>query len=420
MRKNILSTLLFALLPLTCLWAQSSPYSLIGIGNFAPETFAPQQAMGGLGVAYGEFLTGNIKNPALLAKNKNTIFDAAAHARYVWMQDNSQAQEDFGANVDYFSLTLSISKRWSTAFGLMPYTQSNFRTRSVEFVEGTPFEVEYKYQSTGGINTLFWAHGVQLTKSLSVGVRANYMFGALESETQSMLYTADRDYQVVYYNRLNTKGWAVTPGVFWKKDLGAKKRLNIGATYTYRNELKTKRFESIEKRSEVGATITVDTLYEGQVGTITLPNQWALGMSIEEPNKWMIGVELSMEQWSDYRFLDENSNFNNTMQLTVGGVYTPNFRSVDSFFERVSYRVGLNYRQLPYQLGGNAVEEFGINFGMSMPVGVNPVRFTYLHWNIGLGQRGTVEKNGLQERFVQLGIGVSMNDLMWFKRPKYD
>lgn len=400
--------------------AQSSPYSLLGIGNFLPQNLAPQQAMGNLGTAYPEYLVSNIKNPAWLARNRNTIFDVATTGQYLWLVDEERSQTDFGMTVSYFSLTLALSKRWSTAVGLMPYTQSNYRTRTVEFVPNTPFEVEYTYQSSGGINTLFWGHGVLLGKSLYMGVRANYLFGAMESETQSMLLTANRDYQLVYYTRLNPKGWSFTPGLAWRQEIGRKKVLNVGATYSHSTTLRTNRFEAIERRSEVGSVTSVDTLFDAAAGSIVLPNQFSAGFSIELPSKWMVGVEMGWQQWENYRYLSEANTLKNTMSISVGGVYTPDFRSVDNFFQRISYRAGFQYQQLPYELAEKPVEEFGINFGISMPVGVSPVRFTYLHLNLGVGQRGHLERNGLQERFVRMQLAASLSDLMWFKRPKYD
>jgi hypothetical protein len=68
-------------------------------------------------------------------------------------------------------------------------------------------------------------------------------------------------------------------------------------------------------------------------------------------------------------------------------------------------------------LNNEHITEFGISFGMGLPIGS---RSGFSNANIGLeyGQRGTTNNGLIQESFFSLSIGLSLND-KWFTPRKY-
>ncbi|MEM9983315.1 MAG: hypothetical protein AAF734_12525, partial [Bacteroidota bacterium] len=142
------------------------------------------------------------------------------------------------------------------------------------------------------------------------------------------------------------------------------------------------------------------------------------GIAYEKRNRWAIAADFTWQPWQEYRESDEEAGLQNTIGVALGGQYTPDFGAVKGLFRRTTYRIGVRYQQLPIEVNGNQVNDVGINFGTSMPIGVNQLATTYLHLGFAVGQRGSLSENNLQERYIQFSLGASLSDLLWFRRPK--
>ena len=68
------------------------------------------------------------------------------------------------------------------------------------------------------------------------------------------------------------------------------------------------------------------------------------------------------------------------------------------------------------KINGSAIDEFGISFGLGLPVGQF---FSNANIGIEIGQRGTIDNNLIEEDFVNIQIGLSLND-RWFVKRKYN
>ena len=93
----------------------------------------------------------------------------------------------------------------------------------------------------------------------------------------------------------------------------------------------------------------------------------------------------------------------------------PQYDSFTSFFDRVTYRAGLKYIDGALQVNGQDIKDFGINFGLGIPVG----RISKVNIGLEFGQRGTNDFGLIKENYLNLMIGVSLNDL-WFIRSMYN
>ncbi|MDP5101128.1 MAG: hypothetical protein NWQ09_07365, partial [Nonlabens sp.] len=77
----------------------------------------------------------------------------------------------------------------------------------------------------------------------------------------------------------------------------------------------------------------------------------------------------------------------------------------------------MRYEQTGLMLENESITEFGMSFGMGLPIGS---RSGFSNANIGLeyGQRGTTSGGLIKENFFSLSIGLSLND-KWFTPRKY-
>ncbi len=164
-----------------------------------------------------------------------------------------------------------------------------------------------------------------------------------------------------------------------------------------------------------------DTVVFENNGTVTLPWKTGGGISIGQTRKWMIGADFTMQDWSQAQFFGTgDSSLQSSFKVALGGEWIPGYFS-RKLAEKISWRTGLYYQKTPYILANASISEVGFTFGMGIPLGFRPERKTLLFSNLNLGlsfgKRGTLESNLLKENFMQIRIGMNLNDRWFIKRP---
>ena len=181
----------------------------------------------------------------------------------------------------------------------------------------------------------------------------------------------------------------------------------------------------------VSSVDILDTLSEKfqQATNIRVPATLNIGIIASRGIKWKAGVDFKFQPWSKYRGYEDNSasSLNNSWRIAAGGEFLPNDKNFSKFFTRLKYRAGFNYTQTNIKINNQAINEFGINFGIGIPIIITTANdegllqkvYTYA-FNIGFeaGSRGTIEKNLVRENFYRLKFGISLND-RWFVKRKY-
>jgi hypothetical protein len=136
---------------------------------------------------------------------------------------------------------------------------------------------------------------------------------------------------------------------------------------------------------------------------------------------WFVGAEYTLQNTSEFSnpfYANQATAFENASQVSVGGFFIPNYRAFSGYFKRVVYRAGFNYSNTGLVIKGEPINEFGISFGLGLPVGT---RALFSNANVGIeyGQRGTTNQNLIQENFLTLNLSLSLN-ARWFRQRKYD
>jgi hypothetical protein len=81
----------------------------------------------------------------------------------------------------------------------------------------------------------------------------------------------------------------------------------------------------------------------------------------------------------------------------------------------MSYRVGIKYINSYLSLFGNDINEYGISFGFGFPIKRSQ---TELDLSFEIGRRGTTKDGLIQENYVNIIFGVSIDE-HWFHKRKY-
>ena len=132
---------------------------------------------------------------------------------------------------------------------------------------------------------------------------------------------------------------------------------------------------------------------------------------------WVAGIDYTTQDWEISKDpVSGNSLYKKREKFVVGGEITPDVASVNNYLKRITYRVGASYTKTPYFVQETQITDFGINFGLSVPV----VRFSSLDFGFQFGNRGTLSNNLIKENYFRVYFGVSFNDNRWFLRPKFN
>jgi hypothetical protein len=400
----------------------NTPFSYRGIGDLFGNALAHNQGMAGVGVSNPQYFYLNNQNPALLIYNRFTVFEGGFIGQYNTIKGNGPSEKSGDGNLNYLMMGFPVKMgKWSTSFGLAPFSGVNYRTNYTDAIEGSTNTVNVEETGTGGVNQVFWANGVALSKTLSVGLRATYLFSSIVNEYSNALTTDSSP--IVYlpsiYERTYIKDFNFSMGVSYHKDSLFNKnyRFNVGAVYTFKSKLNTEYFTRIERRNNSGNVIDSTTLINNVPGTITLPQSFTIGVSFGRAEKWMIGADYSYLKNSLFRdYFGNSQNGTDSWRMAIGGEITPDPMALSGYLKRMTYRTGVSLEQYPYLINGKPVNDFGINFGFTMPVN----RISSLDFAFKVGKRGTVQDHTIEENYFKVYFGVTINDQFWFIKRRFD
>lgn len=401
--------------------ASKSPISSQGIGDIHDLSLMNHEGMGGLGVSASSLWYLNNINPALLPDNNLTVFQAgfASESRSVFTADNSST--NVGGNLSYLATAFPIKRNvWTSAIGLFPYSTVEYDFTQSSVIPGTDNRAVVNNRGSGGLNQFYWSNGFRINKNFSFGVKASYLFSSITRE--NTVYPQDTSNVTVAFqsnlvDKLSVSDIRFSFGGVFKIDsvFNNRTNFNVGVVYELGSNVNSYQFLELEKRTLAGVSFE-DTVINDVQGNIYLPASLKVGVSLSRYNRWLVGVDVKRQTWSDFENFDgENDGLEDMMKIILGGEYIPDIASVSSYFKRISYRAGFIYTELPFVINGNQVNEIGINFGLSLPLG----RFSSIDMAFGYGRRGNIAETTIEEEVLRFGLGVTFND-QWFIRRKYD
>ena len=396
--------------------AAYTPFSAYGIGDYYGNGLVHNQGMGGVGISNPQSWYVNNQNPALLVFNTLTSFSAGYLVESRTIRNSSIKEKNTNGNINYLVLGLPIKRgKWTTSIGLMPYTNMNYKLTYPLQVENSTQTLNTTETGAGGVNQLSWSHGVAITRNISIGAKANYLFSSTDIINQ-----LDGSFPLSYHVRQHFSDFNFTGGLSIRKDSLTKKnhRLNFGLVYDFKTKIKTKYLESISLNGT-----PQDTLFNNVVGQTVLPQVISGGLSYGRPEFWTIATDFSFLDYTSFRDVSESIDgallreFETTKgwKWAIGGEITPDPLSVSSYLKRMTYRTGVSLEKYPYLINGNTLQDMSVNFGFSMPVS----RVSNLDFAVKYGQRGDIKTNTVSEKYFKVSLGITFND-QWFIKRRFD
>ncbi|WP_379088129.1 outer membrane protein transport protein [Pedobacter sp. UC225_65] len=413
-----------------------SPYSKFGVGNVKGSLLPQFRAMGGIstGVSQaGSFNNINIQNPASYGTITTVTLDMGMSGGYTELKNSSMKENSFNASLSHVALAFPIRNKAgftkaAISIGILPYSQLGYDFKNTSTIGGTPDNqktIDYKYTGEGGLTKAYIGYGRQFGDHLRVGVNLEYLFGSL-IESRSTEFQNDPG---ALSSRIQDKnsigGVNFSYGAQYDVRIDNKTTLVLGYSGSLNSALDSKRDRYVTQYnfsngSENPALDTLEKVENGKTN-MKLPLIHNFGFTLQKSNKWLIGADYRMGKWSDFSIANVNQNLQDTYGFSVGGQFTPDYSSISNYLKRVEYRLGFQYDKTYIQMNKQDVKQMAITLGLGLPLS-SYERGVIYKMNIAaeLGKRGNINNGLLQERYINIHLGFTLNDMRWFQRFKFD
>lgn len=413
-------TLLLFLVLGTQTYAQkytSSPYSYIGFGEMLSATTVENQAMGKMSM-YTDSIHLNLNNPSYLGKLRVTNYAVGLGSSYSSLVSDSQSSDNLSSRLEYIAISFPLAKKVGFSFGIMPFTAMDYRLYA-ESTDSDGTALDNVFTGSGNLNKLYFSLGKKLFSYLDVGASMYSNFGTISKERIQSIPdvfngTIDRRTSRLRGVNYNLSAHLQVP-------ISSKMDLYSSVIYTTVNDLSSENLKEIGTVNlENGTDIEVNavdlSLTNMDLTTLSLPSRTSFGLGLGVDKSWFLGAQYAISDLSllenDF-LIQSNVSYQKQSILSVGGFYIPSSSNFASYFQRSVYRAGISMENTGYVINGQEIKDFGLNFGIGVPVGG---MLSNLNASLSLGVRGTKDAGLIKENYIKLKLGLSLNDIWFAKR----
>ena len=391
----------------------SSPYSRFGLGDLQGNVFPVDNALGGGVTALSSSNSVNPSNPASYTsfRANSFLFSTGGLHNTTQIQNSTDKQVVNNSAFSHLTIAFPISSKLGASFGMLPYSNIGYTLNARD----TVVNADMIYTGDGGLSKVYFGGAYEPFKGFSLGINASYLFGGL-NRRKKLDYDDESFFDSRSNSSINLKGYYYELGLLYKKELANEKELSFGLTANNNSTLRAKRTNIVETISGPYEIVKDTASNVVEWGEVTLPNYISTGLMYRDGEKWLLIADYSMQNWADYTLLGESDDLSNSMRLSGGLQYTPEFNSVTKYYKRMQYRLGAAYSNTPLTLNDTQLKEMSVSFGFGIPVKKSRTKYDV---SFTLGQRGTTDNSLLKEQFVKFGLSVSY-DGIWFVKRKYD
>lgn len=405
-----------------------SPYSIIGVGDIIYSGNATTYSMGQTNQGIRSPYSVNILNPASYSAFYTTNIEAGATWSNGTFKGAANSTDVNNAWISYFNfgIPLSLKRGIGMSFGANPFSGVGYNIRSTVTIPQDTFNInaQNNFVGRGGLTRAYAGYGMRLHRNVSVGLNGNYVFGEITNTTQLLIpsqylmFNANEDKSVFIH------GWLLEAGIqvhdtftIQKKNVVKEYNWVLGGTISPETNLQAQQSYLLRSLPIGSSTGLKDTIYseKGTQGTVTAPLSWKAGFSFSRTDVWTLAADIKGTQWSNYRSFGGADSLRNSIGVSLGGSYCPDYKS-KNFMARLDYRLGGRYEQSSLNARGIGVDVLSLTAGIGIPMAKSRSKV-----NVGVEwqKRGTTDNGLIQENYFRVFVGVSFAD-KWFYRYRYD
>lgn len=392
----------------------SSPYSMIGIGDIEKSSFDRTTGMGHAGVALssGRFIYQ--VNPASYAALDQHFFHFEASARFKYVSYTGTPISDISNNKSNdlqfkkVNLGTKITPRWAIGLGLNPYSTVNYSFAGEKPIQGSNLFASAYYSGTGSTNMAFLTNSFVINKNLNIGLQTSYLFGQIEErETLSGQLT---DSAVITNRNISVGQARFKLGVQYQAKLNKLWNIAAGGTISNKTDLKA----NYNLRAVSGNTILLENEYY-KTTYFTLPLSYQAGGAVTYRNAFTLALDYQYEGWRETNYSGVSYVLDNSQRFSGGFEFSKKSSYMNQLYEKYFLQTGLFYSNSYLRINGIQLKDYGLTFGAGAELSRTPLSSLAIQGAIELGVRGTTEKGLIRERYTQFTLSLCYRDF-WFSR----
>jgi hypothetical protein len=402
-----------------------SPYSRYGLGNIKGSMLPQYRAMGGISTAINKptlYSNINMQNPASYTGISLTTLDIGMSGAFTTLERNGAQEKSYNSTLSHLALAFPlVTGKSAISFGILPYTELGYEYSVAAKLDTT--NVNYRYAGEGGLTKAYIGFGQRIGENFSIGGNIEYLFGNLQESraTELLTYPSIPNRQ---QNKNSVGGVTFSYGMQYQIPLGNKKSLTLGYSGSASSSVNSKKTYLVTQYNfddlgEEAAAFDTLEIRENPSAKLKLPLTHNFGIAFQKDNKWLIGADYRMGKWSKLSIEGVNQGLQDSWGFSAGGQFIPNMSSISGYFNRVEYRMGFNYDKTYIRLNDQDIKQMAVTFGLGLPLASSRYSIYKLNLTTEIGKRGSTTNGLLQENYINLHLGFTLNDT-WFKRFKFD
>ncbi len=418
MYKKIILNLafLFCLQRIVIAQNNNSPYSMYGIGDIEQSNFDRTSGMGHAGMALFSNRFLNNSNAASLANLDDYFFNFEMDARlklvtYSGNPISSASGQSSDMQIKKVSIAMKVKPKWGVSIGLLPYSNSNYSFYDTKNLVGNNLSLPAYYEGSGSINNFYIATGYKVSKNLSVGLQASYLFGQL-NQTETLATGNGVDSSLITSRKVIISAPLFKPSFQYTAKINYKWRLFLGGTATIKSTISPNYDLSVTYGNS-----TVSTNNDFKSKDIILPAQYSGSIAARLKDKYTFAVDYSFQNWSDQNYKGISYQLINSKKIALGFEVADKKTFKDLTFEKQFFQTGVFVNNSYLQLNGQQIGSYGATLGY----GTNFLRSNLsLQVSLEAGRRGTVTQGLIEETYGQLNFIFSYRDFWFVKIKRFD
>ncbi len=427
MKSKILTGLFCSVLVVNLVTAQNntSPYSIIGIGDIEKSYFDKTSSMAHTGIALSSDATNRFlyhANPASYSGLQDKAFNFEATARYKGVSyagtpiNNASASQSSDLQFKKLVVAIKIKPRWGAAIGLLPFSTSNYSYFGTKIIQGSTFTAQTYNEGTGSTNQFFIANSYKINKHLSIGIHTAYIFGQLEQK--ETIISSVSDSALVTDRNLLLGNFYFKGGIQFKTKINDKLQLSAGATGSLKTPLKA----NYQLKVTDGSTALINN-QQFRNTFFNLPVMYAGGVALKLKDKYTFAADYNFQSWTGSNTNTSNYQLVNSSRYSAGFEYSKkisyrdyqgNLLSAEKYF----LQTGFSYCNSYLKINGIQLTDYSVTIGG----GFNALTKSNLGLLMGIeiGQRGTKDAGLIKETYTQAHVTFVYRDFWRVKVKRYN
>ncbi|HVZ26001.1 MAG TPA: hypothetical protein VG842_08105, partial [Sediminibacterium sp.] len=295
----------------------TSPYSIIGIGDIEKGSFDRTTGMGYAGVALSSNRYMYHANPASYSRLDAHFFDIEISTRYKGVSyagtPITDPTQNSSSDIQFKKITMAVKpwRHWAVSVGLVPFSTANYSFYGVKSVLGSPYQPVAYYQGSGSTNQFYLANSFEINKNFSIGFQASYLFGQLQEKetlnsgvTDSILLTTRNIYLGNLYYKI---------GAQYQGKINKNWQVALGATASPQTRLRADYGLTVQNGNSL---LLNDEFYRSNY--FTLPKMYTGGVAAIYKDKFTFAADYHYEDWSKLDYKGISYALVNSNRYSVG------------------------------------------------------------------------------------------------------